>query len=204
MVIRNRSARRQPGESVKIEVVVKVVCGERDARTGGEDTDKRPASQGLAQSFSLLVPGSFPDGRNDEAIADIKIRVTPIQLRVGKKSVAKAAVPVARSSLQAIGEGRANIIQRVRPGVIRDQTQTSVVQVLRLELEVEGIVTAAARAAAHVVASVLKVWPSEAYPSWANVTGITRHTSGVHVGAVDRSVAQIFLAGTLHVDIVEV
>src|ERR1700733_5251004 len=99
MVVRNRSGWRQPGKSVKIEIILKVVCGKRNARTRGKHAHNRPASERLAQALSALEPGSFPDGRNDEAIADIKVRVAPIQLRVGKKSVAKGAVPVPGSSL---------------------------------------------------------------------------------------------------------
>src|SRR5208282_335569 len=94
MVVRNRRGWRQPGKSVKIEVVLKIVGGKRDSRTRGKDTHQRPASERLTQALSALEPGSFPDGINDEALPDIKVRVTPIQLRVGKKSVAKGAVPI--------------------------------------------------------------------------------------------------------------
>src|ERR1035438_10369258 len=93
---------------------------------------------------------------------DIIIRVAPIQLGVGKIGIAKTA-DVPGSALQAVGESRTDVIKGVRPGVVRNQTYPSVVQVLRLEFSVQGIVATRSATAPHVDRGVLLVWPREAF-----------------------------------------
>jgi hypothetical protein len=76
----------------------------------------------------LLNHGGLPDRRNHNAVANIRVGVAPIPLRIGHIGVAKAAISLARSTLNAIGESRADVIQRVGVGVVRNQCQTGVVR----------------------------------------------------------------------------
>ena len=108
-----------------------------------------------------LEPGSFPNGRQYKAVTDVVVRVAVIEARIREVGVSQTA-DVARPTLQAVRERGTNVIQSMRKGIIRNNAQTGIVQVLGLEFHVQGIVVAVAVTAALVDSCILIVWTGQA------------------------------------------
>src|SRR5208283_1760291 len=116
----------------------------------------------LAQAPSALKPGSLPNRGDDKALPNVIVRTAPVELRVQGIQIPKVA-DVAGTTLGVLGEGRTLVIQGVRPGEVRHHAETGIVQVLRLEFEVDGVVAASTIAAADVDADDSTVGAIEAY-----------------------------------------
>src|SRR6266516_2507568 len=102
---------------------------------------------------------------------DIKIRASPVQPGISWIEIAKVADAV-RCSARAVRESRAEIIHSVSVGVVRSQTQSSVVQILTLEAQVEGVIPRRSSAAASIDARVLIVRSRVVEKGW--IEGITQ------------------------------
>src|SRR5436305_75008 len=86
-------------------------------------------------SGRLPEPWGLIDGRDHEAVANIVIRAAAVEAGIARIEIPKIS-DAARSALQIIREGRAEIVNGVRIGVIRDKAEAGAPQIPGLELEV--------------------------------------------------------------------
>ena len=101
--------------------------------------------------MAIGEPGRLVNGRNDEAMADIQIAVAVVKGRIEWIGVTEAECVI------GLREGRAEIVCRVREGVIRGDVQSRVMQVVALELDIHRVVVGIATGAAVVGIGVLRI-----------------------------------------------
>ena len=89
----------------------------------------------VAASFE---EGLSPDCGERHPVADVKIGVAIVQRRIARIEIAQIADTVGTTT--ALREGRAQVVLRVRVGVVRHNGQARVVDVLRLKAQVQAIV----------------------------------------------------------------
>src|SRR5579862_5727127 len=156
-----------------------VVCGvvEGERRTGAcsEDTGEFVASEEFAKEGGLVGEvGRTPDRREHEAIVNVEVAVAVIE--TGVEGVGVAQGKVAGRGLRERG---AEVVERMGKGVVSNQRQAGVMDVLRRELNVERVVVRVAVRATVVVVRVLGVE--------AGQTGVSR--DGILDGIAEVEVA---------------
>src|SRR6266516_2372493 len=102
---------------------------------------------------SILGPWSFPDHGHACPMAHIEIGASPVQLWISWIEVSQITDTIRRTP-STVGERRTQIVEGMRIGVIRGQSQSSVVQVLTLQANIQRIVARGSAAAASVDAVV--------------------------------------------------
>ena len=144
----NRRARVIARNAVPGAVVSRVVEGERCARTERIDAGCLPTEERLSEvaALAMVVPRGLIDRREDEAVPDVEVRVAVIE--GGVEGVGVAEREVAGVVLR---EGGAEVIERMGEGVVGDDGEAGMANVLGRELNVDGVIVRIAVRAAVVV-----------------------------------------------------
>src|SRR5215472_17823059 len=134
----DRRCRHNPWDSrVPVFVVGEVVRREGRTGAGSEDPGQGPAAGGLGQQpATLLEPRRLPYGRKYDPVFDVEIRAAPVEHGIGWIKVAQVT-NVAGASLRAVGERGTQIVEGMSPGVVGDDINPRVMEVLRLVFHIE-------------------------------------------------------------------
>src|SRR5271166_299957 len=168
-----------PGDSVEVGAVVNT---ERQTRMRCEDGANRPASERLARHCiaGVLHPRKLPYAAQNEPIRYVVIGVSVAQL--GVEGVEISQVIDARLAPVEFSESRRQVVQGVRPGIIRRQIQPLVQQVGAGPPDVDGVVVVIAVVAAEIHVAVLIV------------EAVIAPCETLTLGTVGLSIAQVLVA----------
>ena len=86
---------------------------------------------------------------------------------------------------QTSGEGIAQVVERMRPSIVGDQSKARVAEVLGLEFDVEGVIGADTVAATNVDVRILLIKARVARRDAGDRVGIRACLAGYRIGTCD-------------------